>query len=262
MQTSADIQKKIDDLERLIIELQDALQREQKDNSLKSQFIGTAAHEFRTPLTTILNSADFLGMVGRSCDEEKYREHIAKIQRAVNYLAEFSEDVLTISKFESSNSFVKPVHFLIDEFCQNLIDEISDTQDKSHRIKLFFSGITTALYHDKHLLQHIILNLLENSIKYSLPETPIELYAAVTPTHLELRVQDQGRGILEEDKQRLFEPFERGSNNYDTMGTGLGLSIVKKSVDILNGTINVKSELNIGTMVIVTIPLLENTARQ
>jgi len=259
MQTSTDLQKKIDELERLVIELQDVLRREQKDNSLKSQFIGTAAHEFRTPLTTILNSADFLGMVGRTCDEEKYREHISKIQRAVNYLAEFSEDVLTISKIDMNNFSIKPVHFQLDEFCRNLIEEISDTQDKIHRINFIFSGTTSALFHDKHLLQHIILNLLENSIKYSSPKTKIELRAVVTSTQLDLSVQDEGFGILEEDQQRLFEPFERGSNNYDTMGTGLGLSIVKKSVGILNGTINVKSAPHKGTTIVVTIPLLQST---
>lgn len=262
MQPLTELQKKIDELERLTIELQDALQRERKDNSLKSQFIGTAAHEFRTPLTTILNSADFLGMVGRSCDEEKYREHIAKIQRAVNYLAEFSEDVLTISKFEIGNASVKPVHFLLDEFCQNLIEEISGTQGNSHTIEFVFSGATTALYHDKHLLQHIVLNLLENSIKYSFPETPIVIRAAVTATHVEISVEDHGRGILEEDKQRLFEPFERGSNNHDTIGTGLGLSIVKKSVDILGGTIIVKSLPNVGTTIDVIIPLVNDTIPQ
>lgn len=251
-------EKKIDELERSLIELQDALHREQKNNSLKSQFIGTAAHEFRTPLTTILNSADFLGLVGRSCDEEKFREHISKIQRAVTYLADFSEDVLTISKIEISNSSMRPVLFSPEEFCRQIIDEITDG-NRMHAVSFRWSGPSDTLFHDKHLLQHIIINLLENAVKYSPGNSPVELSVSMERTHMTVTVKDEGRGIPEEDQKTLFEPFVRGSNNNDTMGTGLGLSIVKKSVDIMKGTIAIHSSLNAGTTVTVRIPLLNNS---
>lgn len=260
MKTTADLQNRIDELEGLVIELQDSLSQEQRRSSSKSQFIATGAHEFRTPLTTILNSADFLEMVGRSCSEEKYLEHIFKIKTAVTYLAEFSEDVMTISKIETRNSLLKSSQFSPEEFFRRLLDELSDTK-RSHTFSFNYVGEMKCILHDKHLLQQIILNLLENSIKYSPHGKCVELNVTLNDHYLELSVRDEGRGIAEEDQPRLFQPFERGSNTSDTLGTGLGLFIVKKSVDIMHGTISVQSSLNNGTTITVKVPLLEYTTK-
>ncbi len=255
-QSPDELKKTITALERQVIELQDALIQEQKENSLKSQFIGTAAHEFRTPLTAILNSADFLGLVGRTCHEAKYHEHIAKIQQAVHYLAEFSEDVLTLSKIEISNSLVKPSWFNIYDVATQLIDEISSSDNYRHTIFCETENKNRECYHDKHLLQHVMINLIENAVKYSPHGSEIRLIITFSPRGFSLAVEDHGRGILEEDQQQLFEPFVRGTNNTDTMGTGLGLSIVKKSVEAMNGSITIRSVINSGTCITVTIPLI------
>jgi len=104
---------------------------------------------------------------------------------------------------------------------------------------------------DASLLKHIIMNLISNAVKFSSEESAIEIRTSNQNDHITLSVKDYGIGISKEDQKHLMERFFRGSNAGNIQGTGLGLHIVSKYVELMNGTIECKSELEKGTEVII-----------
>ena len=112
---------------------------------------------------------------------------------------------------------------------------------------------------DEGLLQHILTNLLGNSIKYSPPDHPVEFRVARRGLDAEFVIRDRGCGIPEADQAQLFTAFYRGSNVAQKPGSGLGLVIVKRCVDLHGGTIRCASEEGVGTTFTVTLPLFDGT---
>ena len=104
-------------------------------------------------------------------------------------------------------------------------------------------------------MRQIVDNLLGNAIKYSPVGKPVLIKLELTDAYVILEVQDQGIGIPEGDRKHLFEPFHRATNVGTISGTGLGLAIVKQSVELHRGQILIKSEVNVGTIITVKLPL-------
>jgi len=105
------------------------------------------------------------------------------------------------------------------------------------------------------LLRHILSNLLTNALKYSPPGNPVEFGLTCAAGQVMFRIQDHGLGIPPEDQARLFETFHRARNVRNIPGTGLGLTIVKRAVDLHGGTIEVDSQVDMGTTVTVRLPI-------
>ncbi|MEX2233517.1 MAG: ATP-binding protein, partial [Cyclobacteriaceae bacterium] len=121
-----------------------------------------------------------------------------------------------------------------------------------------FIGISTnklgSLHTDEKLLRNILINLLTNAIKFSPVKEEVSLNVLDQDTFITIEISDEGIGIPENEMEIIFEPFVRGKDADQIQGTGLGLSIVKKAVELLNGTIKVKSTVGKGSVFIVTIP--------
>jgi signal transduction histidine kinase len=109
---------------------------------------------------------------------------------------------------------------------------------------------------DKKLMRQIINNLVSNAVKYSSPESPIIINLGFESNMLIFEIKDQGIGIPEVDLKHLFEPFHRAGNVGAISGTGLGMVITKESVDLHNGSIEVESQVGIGTKFTISIPLI------
>jgi len=116
-------------------------------------------------------------------------------------------------------------------------------------------GDMSGVNSDEQLMRLILTHVLANALKYSPPTKPILVTGALSSEAITITVQDQGMGILAEDKERIFEAFFRGTNIGEVPGLGIGLSIVKDAVDSMEGTIEVESEIGVGTTVTVIIPL-------
>jgi signal transduction histidine kinase len=110
---------------------------------------------------------------------------------------------------------------------------------------------------DRQLLRAIAVNLISNAIKYSSKGSEVRMTLMGADTHFMFTVQDQGIGIPEADRARLFAAFQRGSNVGEIAGTGLGLAIVKEAVELHGGSIQFESQVGVGTTVKVTIPKCE-----
>jgi PAS domain S-box-containing protein len=245
----------ITDYKNMQIEIENALEKEQEINKLKSRFISMVSHEFRTPLTTILASADLLEMFGREWIEAKYNEHTAKIRRTVKYMVELLDDVLTISRADAGKLVFNPVNFNIFNFCCEIVENLKNSDAGKHEIVFEYLKDRKIVSADSKLLNQIFSNLLSNAIKYSPEGTEIKFSIDFSEKDMNVFIGDNGIGISEEDQKLLFEPFQRGENIGAIPGTGLGLSIVKRSVDMHKGSITYKSELGKGTSFNICIPV-------
>ena len=108
---------------------------------------------------------------------------------------------------------------------------------------------------DKKLVRNVLINLISNAIKFSEESKPIYVKSEVAENEAAISIRDEGMGISEEDKDHLFSSFFRGKNAINIQGTGLGLHIVKRYLDLLGGTIDLKSKLGKGTTITFTIPV-------
>ncbi|HEY9633301.1 MAG TPA: PAS domain S-box protein [Coleofasciculaceae cyanobacterium] len=236
-------------------EINKTLQRERELSELKSRFIATTSHEFRTPLTTIQSSVELLERYRHKLSEEKQLTHLQRIQTATKTMTEMLNDILLISEAEAGKLQFNPKRMDLEPFCRELVEELQQGSGKQHVITFTSQcqGITT--YMDKKLLRHILSNLLSNAIKYSPCECPIQFNLTRLENKVLFQIQDQGIGIPPEYKSCLFEPFHRATNVGMIQGTGLGLAIVKECVDLHQGEITVDSAEGRGTMISVTLPL-------
>ncbi|MBD2204679.1 PAS domain S-box protein [Calothrix sp. FACHB-1219] len=232
-----------------------ALEKEKELNDLKSRFISMTSHEFRTPLSTILSSAELLEHYRHKWTEEKQITHLQRIQTAVKRMTDMLHDVLFIGNAEAGILELKPTAFDLVQYCHQLVEEVGIEHNNPHLISFTSQLETISCLMDKKLLKYILSNLLNNAIKYSPSNRLVEFTLNSQGGQVIFEIQDQGIGIPPEDIPYLFESFHRASNVDNILGTGLGLAIVKKCVDIHNGKISVDSTLGVGTKFKVTIPL-------
>ncbi|MCX8019974.1 MAG: PAS domain-containing sensor histidine kinase [Chitinophagaceae bacterium] len=241
-------------LEQSQKELSQALKKEKELNEIKSRFVSMASHEFRTPLSTVLSSASLLARYNSTGDEEKRLRHIEKIKNSVKHLNDLLEDFLSLGKLDEGKVEVRPQHFSLPEFIEDITEEMKGLMKKGQLIRRSHTG-SPEITSDKKLLKNILFNLLSNAIKFSPEDQPIDLESEVTEDHFRLCVTDRGIGISEADQQHLFTSFFRAGNALNIQGTGLGLHLVKRYTDLLKGSLDLQSELNKGTRVTLTFPL-------
>ncbi len=243
----------ITEIRKLEREILNSLEKEKELSELKSRFISVTSHEFRTPLTSILASADLLELYGRQWPESKYFEYIKNIQNAVEYLTELLSDVLTISRSETGKLKFNPMNIDLYELITNIIDTLKLSTPDNIKILYNYNMDEKIFYLDNKLITQILTNLLTNAVKYSPNGGNVILNVDKCETYISLTVTDDGIGISDEDQKRLFEPFHRGENVGKISGTGLGLSIAKKSAEMHNGRLSIESKLNVGTKITVLL---------
>ncbi|MFA7419619.1 MAG: PAS domain S-box protein [Melioribacteraceae bacterium] len=235
--------------------LKNSLTKEKELSMMKSSFISTASHEFRTPLTSILSSSEMLQRYKKRWDDAKKDEHFDRIKRQVDYLTKLLDDVLLISKTESGRIEYNPSEVNIRQLIEDSLKESKAQMQESHKVVKKFTCEKNTFNVDGKLMRFIISNLLSNAIKFSPNGGKIEIKTDCNAKDLKLAISDQGIGLAPEDVNKIFQSFYRASNVGAISGTGLGLSIVHHAVELHGGKIIVKSELGKGTTFEVSIPL-------
>ena len=241
-------------LEQSQQELHTALEKEKQLSEIKSRFVSIASHEFRTPLSTVLSSASLLSKYTTTAEQSKRDRHVEKIKNAVRNLNDILDDFLSLGKLEEDKVEIHPVAFNIEEFMEEVLEEMKPQEKTGQQIVFFCEG-NPVIFSDKRLLKNIIINLLANAIKFSGENTIIDIRCKTHSPYFEISITDKGIGISEEDQEQLFSSFFRGRNAVNIQGTGLGLHIIKRYADLLKGTITIKSDLGKGTTVTVAIPV-------
>ncbi len=242
--------KKIEESQEEVIR---ALKKEKELNTMKSQFVNIASHEFRTPLATILSSASLIGRYATTEEQEKRQKHVDRIKSAVTNLTEILNDFLSIGKLEEGRIQCVPVLVELPYFCTNLIEQAQGLCKEGQKIHFSYSG-TSQVWLDKQLLRNILFNLLSNAIKYSENSKPIFLNVLAQEEMISIEICDQGIGIPIADQVHVFDRFYRATNAGTVQGTGLGLNIVSSYVELMGGSISLSSEVGKGTKFYVNLP--------
>ncbi|HRE95147.1 MAG TPA: HAMP domain-containing sensor histidine kinase, partial [Flavobacteriales bacterium] len=234
-----------------------ALEVEKELNNLKSRFVTTASHEFRTPLGTILSSASLIARYEGSEETEKRMKHVERIRSAVGNLTEILNDFLSVEKLEEGIVRNNPVQFDLEDFIHSIIEELKTITKKGQQIAFRHKGNTTSVFLDNQLLRNSLINLISNAIKYSEEGKEITVQSTMNGNSIRIEITDQGIGIPPEDQQHMFGRFFRAKNANNIQGTGLGLNIVRKYIELMEGKIGFSSELGVGTTFFVELPYLK-----
>ncbi|MBX2933612.1 MAG: PAS domain S-box protein [Ferruginibacter sp.] len=247
-----ELQEALDALEASKDELTKALSKEKELSDLKSRFVSMASHEFRTPLSTILSSASLVAKYTEAEQQENRTKHILRIKSSVNNLTNLLNEFLSIGKIEDGKITANNFEFNLKEMLAVLCNEMEAIAKNEQQINFTYTG-DEYIVSDPSLLRNVVTNLLSNAIKFSPEKSIIKVTCNILNTEIILSIKDNGIGISAEDQVHLFERFFRGTNVTNIQGTGLGLHIVGKYIEILDGKIEYKSELEKGTEFIITL---------
>ena len=235
--------------------LTNALKQANRANKAKSIFLSNMSHDIRTPMNAIVGFTNLA--ITHINNKEQVGEYLGKIMTSGNHLLSLINDVLDMSRIESGKMRLNEVQCSLPGFLHGLHNiiqaDINAKQLEFHidTIDVFDEDI----YCDKLRLNQVLLNLLSNSIKYTGAGGSVNMRITEKPgapegyANYEFYIKDSGIGMSSEFVKHIFEPFEREqtSTTSGIQGTGLGMAITKNIVDMMNGTISVKSEQGIGT---------------
>jgi two-component system phosphate regulon sensor histidine kinase PhoR len=244
-------------LSGFLLTMEDVTHMQQLE-TIRQDFVANVTHEFKTPLTSIRGFAETL-LTGNVDNKKTRNSFLKKIERQTIHLENLVGDLLQLSRIEKKKtgdvSKLNPIPLLkkaAQEFLpkfkeKNLNFEI-DVQKADHKAKIRAN---------KNLLHTIVSNLLSNAYQYTPSQGTVWFRTRIKKKHIRIEVEDSGPGIPKDEQQRIFERFYRLSSArfVYSEGSGLGLSIVKHSVELLSGTLGVKSEPGKGSLFWVEIPI-------
>lgn len=240
--------------------LENALQQANRASKAKSVFLSNMSHDIRTPMNAIVG---FTALATAHIDQkDQVEEYLKKIMTSGNHLLSLINDVLDMSRIESGRMHLDEKPCQLPDILHGLRN-ILQADVHAKQIELYIDAVDVLdeeIYCDKLRLNQVLLNLLSNAVKYTGAGGIVSLRItekAGAPegyAHYEFTIKDTGIGMSEEFVSHIFEPFEREKNSTISgiQGTGLGMAITKNIVDMMNGTIEVKSEQDVGTEVIVS----------
>jgi two-component system sensor kinase FixL len=236
-------------------EIRKALEKEKELNDLKSNFVSMASHEFRTPLSTILSSTTLIAKHLENGSIEKTEKHFDRVVSSVKHLTQILDDLLSLTKLAEGKIPLNRERFMIHDFCEEFMEMNRGLLKSNQELIIKTPTRNQEVFLDKKLLNHILLNLFSNAIKYSKDDGKIKCEVAIVDQQLEIKIIDEGIGIPVSEQKHLFTRFFRGANVINIQGTGLGLNIVREYLEVMNGTIEFESIENGGTTFTVKIPL-------
>lgn len=254
------LKEAIANLENTKRKLDVSLRKERELNTMKTKFISTASHEFRTPLATALSSLSLIEKYEDHQFLEKRNKHIQRVKKSIRTLTEILDDLLTANRLEEGKVIVNAHYFDLKDYLNDMISEIRVITKEGQEISLDIEkGQDFKLKQDPKILRHVVLNLLSNAIKFSEGNSTIDVKVkGIENQKVSLSITDHGIGIPEQDLANLFTRFFRAENAGQIQGTGLGLSIVKQYAELLHGTITCHSKEKEGSTFTVTIPKILN----
>lgn len=241
------IAKNIDDLKVERDYLSIAIDKLKIMGKKQKEFIGNVTHEFKTPITTIKAYAELIGMYEN--DLSLINEGTLNISKECDRLATMVDNVLNLSSLENYDFDIQKkevnIKETIDEICERIMWKI---KKNNLTLKCNIENIIVTI--DEDNLRHIMINLIDNAIKYNMPNGTIDIECHKIGNKITILVADTGIGLSTEVMSKIFEPFYRvdSHRSRETGGTGLGLALVKKLVEKQQGTIKVDSKLNEGTI--------------
>jgi signal transduction histidine kinase len=221
----------------------------------QNRFVSMTSHEFRTPLSVIVSSADLLMAYGERWTPEQHKKHLAKIERSGRAMTDLLDGMLLIGRTDAGHRDFRPQRVDLGALVAELVDNHRSRAKHGVGVEVTTRGLESPVVADPRLLKHALDNLLGNAVKYSRADGVVRLTVSREGRAIEVRVEDEGIGIPLADQERLFDTFHRASNVGRVQGTGLGLAVVKRAVDLHGGRIDVDSKEGVGTTFELRLPV-------
>ena len=225
-------------------------------NILKSQFISTVSHEFRTPLAGILSSVQLLQIYNDTWNKEKKEKLFKQVFDAVQHTKALLDDVSLIDEEQTSKSFFRPTNIQLLPLINEIIEENLSVSETNQKVILRSKLDLKSYYMDAIMIRHILNNIISNALKYSSKNITIDLHETENKEII-FSIKDKGIGIPTDEIKYLLETYYRASNKGAVKGTGFGLSVVKRFVDLHKGQMLIESVVDKGTTVTITLPYLQ-----
>ncbi|MBR3324484.1 MAG: hypothetical protein IKG14_00320 [Clostridia bacterium] len=239
----------------LMVVVQDITQQVKLDQ-MRKEFVADVSHELKTPLTSIKGFSETL-LSG--VDNKEDQEHFLKIiNDNANRMEKLVQDLLILSKYDNNVKENKKIEFDLGELTKSSAEKFEiEVKKKKQNMQCYVTADVPLVYADKDGIERVIINIISNSVKYTKEGGVIDIYVGYVHNDAYVKIKDNGIGIPKSDLNRIFERFYRvdKARTRQFGGTGLGLSIAKEIIEQNDGNIDIKSEVNKGTEVVLRIPV-------
>ena len=248
-------------IQNINYDFEEAMKKAEHASNAKTIFLSRMSHELRTPLNAVLGFAQLLELTHKDSSSEQDKSNINEILVAGRYLLDLINDLLDLARIEEGQyNLVISEHNIQDiiRSCTSMLAPIA----ADHGISISKTASHDMNYlalADHGALKQVLINLINNAIKYNRPNGHVTIDYGYTPDHrLIINVTDTGNGLPSSEIPNIFEPFTRLDQNSLTEGTGIGLAVCKKLIEMMNGEIGVENEVNNGCRFWIILPTSES----
>ena len=238
----------------VIVVIQDITEHVKLD-SMRKQFVADVSHELQTPITTIIGYSETL--LESDVEPELQKNFLNRISSEANRMSHLVKDLLTLSRYDTAKVQLEKKEFDLGELVKYIFEGLKFEMDKKNQTgECFVTADVPLVYADKSGIERVIINILTNAIKYTNDGGTIKVYVGFVYNDAYIKIIDNGIGMTKEDLDKIFERFYRvdKARTREMGGTGLGLSIAKEILDKNDCIIDIKSEFEKGTEVVIRIP--------
>ncbi len=235
------------------------LMKQRKISQIKTDFINNMTHEFKTPIATINLALDSIKNPKIIGDQEKVLRYLKMIKEENKRMHAQVENVLRISKLERNELNISKERLNLHDIVEDAITHVQlIVEDRQGTIKMNLNATKSAVLANDTHMTNVIVNILDNAIKYSDEVPEIDVFTENVGNNILLKIKDKGNGMSKQVQKRVFEKFyrEHTGNVHNVKGHGLGLAYVKRIIDDHQGYITVESEKGKGSIFTIKLPLI------
>lgn len=254
----SELQEITDALQTMNNQIAKSLENLEREKQIRQEFFTNASHELKTPLTSIRGYSELLRQHAIT-DPDQIDHCLDCVLKESDHMTKLINDILTISKLEAKDYVVQKSHIKLKDLLENVLNSLS-VQAKAMNLDIDASCENVTVYANLDHIQGILYNLISNAIKYNKPNGKIIIIIKERLDNILIKVMDTGIGISKEDQEKVFQRFYRVDKQRSKIvaGTGIGLAIVKHIVQFYNGSISLKSKVNEGTSIEISLPIMVN----
>lgn len=233
--------------------------KQRQISQIKTDFINNMTHEFKTPIATINLALDAIRNPQVINDQEKVKRYLTMIKEENKRMHAQVENVLRISKLERNELNISKERVKLHDLIEDAVTHIQlIVEDRNGYIKTHLDANKSSVLANETHFTNVIVNILDNAVKYSEEEPKIDIYSENVGSNIILKIKDQGSGMTKSVMKKVFEKFyrEHTGDVHNIKGHGLGLAYVKRIVDDHQGHVSVESEKGKGSTFIIKLPLI------
>ena len=257
-QAPTEIQQLADRFNMMLARLSSSWKKEQNASNRQRQFVSNVSHELRTPLTVVQGYLQSTLRRGNNLSEVQ-RDALNIASEEAEHTIQVLQDLLDLARADDGYIPYRMDHVILNDLIMRVADGVQQTRNRPIQVECPEDLITA--YTDETRLQQVLVNLVDNAVKYSDPGTPVKVTAESSDDYAIIEVCDRGPGIPAELHDRVFERFYRVDEaRTRSGGTGLGLSIVKTFIEGMHGQVSLKSEENKGSTFTLKLPMMPSNS--